>query len=205
MALRNIAAAGLSLALLAAPVFAQTPPPAQTVKSPADLSEAQMDELYCVYDAMSANPKDADVVAESITTADKDAAAKARAIHEAARKSCVDKYKWSAEQASVAGSVATSAILADLTEDELRARGLNDKTFEAVMGISDKLSPADFDALLSMGQGKADEAMLTRVRKHLTDAGVPADKDTVEIALAFLQGSMSEYDGVLVWVDQKFY
>jgi hypothetical protein len=204
MALRNIAVASLGLALLAAPVLAQTPP-AQTVKSPADLSEAQMDALYCVYDAMTANPKDADVVAKSITTGDKDATTKARAIHDKAHASCVDKYKWSAEQAGVASSVATSAILADLMEDELRARGLNDKTFEAVMGVSDKLSPADFDALLSMGQGKDDEAMLTRVRKHITDAGVPADKNTVEIALVFLQGSMAEYDGVLAWVDQKYY
>jgi hypothetical protein len=117
----------------------------------------------------------------------------------------VTKYKWSAEQADVASSVAASAVLADTTEVELRGLGVDDKTFAAVMKIADKLSPADFNALLSMAQKKADEAMMQRLRKHLTDAGVPNDKDTVEIAGAFLQGSMAEYDAVLTWVDAKFY
>jgi DNA-binding ferritin-like protein len=203
MALRNIAAAALGLALLVAPAMAQqTPQAATVVKTPDDLSDAQMDELYCVYDEMAKTP---DPVAESIITGNKEAVAKARAIHEAARTACVTRYKWSAEQADVAGTVATSAILADMTEKELRGMGVGDKTFEAVMKTTDKLSAADFEALLSMGQKKADEAMLDRLRKSLTDAGVPKDKDTVEVAIAFLQGSMAEYDAVLTWVDAKFY
>jgi hypothetical protein len=117
----------------------------------------------------------------------------------------VGKYKWEVEQAEVAGAVATSAILADLMEGQLRERGFDDKRFEAVMKITDTLPPADFDAVLSMGRKKLDEAALTRVRKHLTDAGVPGDKDTLEMAMAFLQGSMAEYDAVLRWVDKKYY
>jgi ClpP class serine protease len=203
MALRNIAAACFGLALLAAPAMAQQPPQAApAVKSPDDLSDAQMDELYCIYDEMAKTPE---AVTESIRTGDKDAVAKGRAIHDAARTACVTKHKWSAEQADVAGTVAVSAILADVTESELRRLGLQDKTFEAVMKVADKLSPSDFEAMLSMGQKKADEAVLERVRKNLTDVGVPKDKDTVEVAIAFLQGSMAEYDAVLTWVDAKFY
>jgi hypothetical protein len=204
MGLRNIAAASLGIALLVAPALAQTPkaPPAAAVKSPDDLNDAQMSELYCIYDEMTKTP---DPVAESIITGNKEAVAKARAIHDAARTACVTKYKWPAGKADVAGQVATSAILADMTETELRGLGVNDKTFEAVMKVADKLSSADFDALLAMGQKKADEAMLQRVRKQLTDAGVPNKPETVEVALAFLQGSMSEYRGVLRWVDQKYY
>jgi hypothetical protein len=202
MALRNIAAAALGLSLLVAPAFAQASQAPPAVKSPGDLSDAQMDELYCIYDEMAKTPE---AVAESIITGNKDAVTKARAIHDAARTACVTKHKWSAEQADVAGAVAASAILADTTEVELRGLGVNDKTFEAVMKVADKLSSADFDALLSMGQKKPDEAMLQRVRKDLTDAGVPSKPETVEVALAFLQGSMAEYRGVLRWVDQKYY
>jgi len=201
MALRNIAAGVLGLALLGAPAMAQTPK-AAVVKTPDDLSDAQMDALYCVYDEMAKTP---DAVARSIIVGDEESVASARVIHTVARDTCVTKYKWSAEQAGVAGKVATSAILADMTENELRAKGVGDKTFEAVMKIADKLPAADFDALLAMGQKKADEAMLERVRKQLTDAGIPKDKDTVEVALAFLQGSMSEYEAVLTWVDKKYY
>jgi len=203
MALRNIAAACLGLALLAAPAMAQqTPQQAPVVKTPDDLSDAQMDELYCIYDEMAKTP---DAVARSIIVGDEESVASARVIHTVARTTCVTKHKWSAEQADVAATVAVSAILADVTEDELRKLGLQDKTFEAMMKIADKLSAADFEAMLSMGQKKADEATLERVRKSLTDAGVPKDKNTMEAAVAFLQGSMAEYDAVLTWVDAKFY
>lgn len=212
MALRNIAAATFfsalgGLSLLVAPAFAQTgqaPKAAAAVKSPNDLSEAQMNELYCIYDELGKSP-DADAVVESVAKGGKEAVAKAKAASDAARTACVSEHKWSVEQADVATTVATSAVIADVTEHELRERGLSDKTFEAVMKVSDKLSPADFETMLAMGRKKADEAALARVRKGLTDAGVPADKDTVEIAIAFLQGSMAEYDAVLTWVDQKFY
>lgn len=208
MALRNIAAAAFGLSLLVAPALAQTAQApkgaAAAVKSPNDLSDEQMDELYCIYDAIGKSP-DASAVVDSVTKGGKEAIGKAKAASEAARTACVGKYKWTVEQADVATTVATSAVIADVTEHELRAKGLDDKTFEAVMKVADKMSPADFETMLSMGRKKADEATLTRIRKNLTDAGVPSDKNTVEIALAFLQGSMAEYDAVLTWVDQKFY
>src|SRR5689334_14783235 len=117
MALRNIAAASLGLALIAAPALAQT---VKAVKSPSDLSDAQMGELYCIYDEMAKSPA---AVAQSIMTGDKAAVAKARAIQDAARTACVTKYKWSVEKADVASTVATSGILADMSESELRGQG----------------------------------------------------------------------------------
>jgi hypothetical protein len=202
MALRNIAAAVAGLALLAGPALAQTP--SSAVKSPSDLNDAQMEELYCIYDQMATGANEP-VLTASIVRGEKDAATKARALHDAARGVCVGKYKWEVEQAEVAGAVATSAILADMMEGELRDRGFDDRKFEAVMKIADKLSPEDFKVMIGMAKQKADAATLNRVRKQLTDAGVPSDKDTVEMAMAFLQGSMAEYDAVLRWVDKKYY
>jgi hypothetical protein len=204
MALRVIAAASIGIALLAAPAVAQQPPAAGVVKSPEDLSVAQMTELYCVYDGMRKD-KDAGAASRALgaggTADDK---AKAKAVFDKSKAACTAQHKWAPEQERLAGVVATNGTLTDVFEKELRARSFTDKQFELVLSVVDRMSPEDARAMIAFNSKSAD-AFVDRIRKMIIDGGATKDKAEADMAFTFLQATMAEYDAATQWVAKGFY
>ena len=195
-------------ALIAGPAMAQTPQQATlpakqaAINDPNDLSDAQMNELYCIYNAMQA--EDATAFAAAILYGEDAKTPKAREVFEKAKTACTTRHQWTKAQADVAAAIASSGLLTNLAESKLTGKGFDERKFEAVLGVVDRMAPADFDEFMH-GTDKPGEAMLGRVRKLVVEAGVPEEYDLVELSLTFLRSSLQEYDAAQQWVDEKLY
>jgi hypothetical protein len=182
----------------------QTPPAVGAVKAPEDLSNEQMQELYCVYDLMQ---QDTDAAAASralLPGGTTDDSEKAKGVFDRANASCSIRHRWTLDQSRIAGVIASNGTLADIFEKELKAHGFTDKQFELVLSVVDKMSPEDARGMVEFSSKSAD-AFVDRIRKMIIDGGAAKGRDQADLAFTFLQATMAEYSAATEWVAKKLY
>ena len=194
----TVACAAAGLTVFAAPVSAQA------IATPDKLSDAQMDELYCVYDRLSDDNNARVVVAHTVTGSD-EYAQEAAKIEAAAKAACVATYKWSSEQAGVAASLGVWGLVADTMEDELLNRSLREETIDRIFEIAGAIAQADVDKLVKEHGDSAEEVIIARLKTKLVEGGLPKDDETLSLALVLLESSSNETNAAYEWVEKKLY
>ena len=186
-------AAAIAIALLAAPAHAQ--------KQLKDLTKAQEDELYCVYNDI-ADGKDFDVIAESYVYTDQSAedSRKADAALAAAAGRCATKYGWTDSKKGIASNIGFYGTAVDYLTEDLFFTGVDDKDIDKVFAILDTLSEADLDAFYK-GTWMKNEPMKARLVTALKGAGVPNDDYTLETGEYVLEASVFASDALFEWLD----
>jgi hypothetical protein len=180
------------------------PASAQAITTPDQLSEAQMDELYCFYDRLSDDANARVVVLHAMTGSNEYAeeSAKAEAAAEAA---CVAKYKWTPEQVRIAGSLGVWGLVADGTENALLKGGVREEAIDMIFEIAETITEADIDKLEKDHGENAEEVIINRIKTKLVEGGLPKDEGTLSLALVLLESSSNETNAAYEWVEQKLY
>lgn len=189
------AAAGL--AALSAPALAQ-------MVNPDELNDAQIDELYCVRDALADDPDLRAVLLHTVTGQSSHAEASGKA-QAAAKAKCAAKYKWSPGQAGVAASLAVWALVAEAAEDNLAKAGYDEYEIEEIFEISNALTEEDVEKAQREHGDKAVDAIVKRIKTILVENGFPNDDDQLSAAVLLLEASSNETDAAYEWVEKRFY
>jgi len=123
--------------------------PALAQLTPDDLTDAQIAEVYCVYDYLAGHGDNA-AMTDVYMTGDPDAADYKKqfvAVGQGA-ESCKSKYGWSDDMKDLAYMLGMYAKMGDVLDERLRAKGLTDKQIEALLAASEKLTDADLKSFV---------------------------------------------------------
>lgn len=187
------ATAALAVALVAMPAHAQ--------KQLKDLTEAQQDELYCVYNDI-ADGEDFDIIGERYVYSDQKAEdlKKADAALAAATGRCAAKYHWSDDKKGVASDIGFYGTAVDYLTEDLFFSGVEDKNIDKVFEIIDTLPDADIEAFFD-GSWSKNEPMKARLMTALKAAGVPNDQYLLETGAFTLEASVFATDALIEWLE----
>ncbi len=183
-------------AMLAAGLFGVGPALAQDSAADGDLTDAQYDELYCVYDAMEFMDDDLYfVMLEAGISREAEVEGTDEAVDAIIEMTdaCAEEYDWNDEQVMMAISVGVAAAVGEELEFALMDAGLDDKDFDAVLNVIDQLSDEEISAFMHAGWRK-DAALRAKVVSGLKAAALPDDpavvSDLVEYIEAGIVGAM---------------
>lgn len=165
--------AGASLAYAAAPAFAQQ-------KTQDDLTDAQLNEAYCVYDYLD-GLGDKEALTSAHIAGDREGSAykAAMAVVDAGAAACKQTYGWTGDRMDLAGLLATYAVMGDVLEARLKAKGLTDKQVEGVYAATETLSRKDFDAFVD-GSWMTNSDLQQRLKTALGQQGIAGDSVLTE-------------------------
>ncbi|RYG30994.1 MAG: hypothetical protein EON93_13765 [Burkholderiales bacterium] len=162
--------AGLAAVWLGAamPALAQNQPQIE-------LTEAQQDEIYCVYEYL-----DLFADREKLATAYMSGETKSADFQEQiglvdeGGKSCGEEFKWNDDQQATVSMLGLYAFLGDVLDDRLQAKNLTEKNLDVVYSAASALSREDKDAFVN-GKWFDDKALQGRLTTALGDGGIRGD------------------------------
>ncbi len=181
-AVRGLASKGTDMtlrriALAAAVAIAAFAPTALAQKSVGDLSEAQQDELYCVYDAIGRSDNFYDVGGAYLDHIDDDdpVASVARLVGEHV-DACKAKYGWDNAVAEAATAIGALGTASDVMEEYMLDDGFTAENIDLVFKGMSSLSDEEIDVVVSAGWVD-DKATQASVMAKLAQLGFPKDND----------------------------
>ena len=163
------AAVAMAGAALAAPAFAQ--------KDIGDLSEAQQDELYCVYDAISQSDNYYDVGDTYLDHIDDDdpVASVATLVSEHV-EACKTQYRWDKDVTDAATAIGALGTASDVMEEYMLDDGFTAENIDLVFKGMNSLSDEEIDMLISAAWVD-DKAIQSSVMAKLAQLGFPKDNN----------------------------
>lgn len=165
-------AAGAVWLLAAMPALAQPQPPQTSID---DLSDAQVDELYCVYDYLDAFA-DREALTEGYIAGDPNAVAYKEQIAEVERAvaDCNVDYEWTENRREAASILGLYGVMGDELDARLASHGLTLTQIKDVYGFIDAM-PADDLNMFVDGRWVSNEGLLQRLKTGLAAKGVAGD------------------------------
>ena len=187
-------------ALLAVGAFACAPAFAQ--KQVSDLSEAQENEMYCVYDGIGKSDAYYEI-AEAYATDD---AVAMDALSEdigVVSDACSTKYNWQGDKEILAVGIGLVGTAADAKMEELLDMGVEEAKILLIYSAMPKLTDADVDAFFD-GTWATNDALKQRAAVALTSVGYPDDPKLLPTTLTVLQMGVVSLATVQDWIDYVF-
>jgi hypothetical protein len=168
--------AAAAIALWAGSASAQT-----TVE---DLTEAQEDELYCVYDRLE---DDFELVAEQFLYDDlpEEEAKKATAALDAAGNTCAATYSWDDKKRDHGKNLARFGSVTDYLEEDLYFEGVKDEDIDKIYSILGRLPDAELSKFLDVSW-LDDKPFIERLNAALAAGGFPKGDDDFQFETARL-------------------
>ncbi len=173
----SLAAAALAVTAFTGPALAQG---AQD-----DVPAEIWDEMYCVYDSISAENlltlvsfyfEIGDVEEEVVND-----------IYGAAHAGCGSEYGWNDELHTRAEEIAIMAAVIKVVGAEVTGRGL--RNIGAVMVMHESLTDGEYDSFYD-GSWADDEPLIARLHTELKAAGVPDDGVVLDLSLALVEANV---------------
>jgi len=189
----RLAAAFAAMALLAPPATAQK-------LDLNNLTQAQQDEMYCVYEAISAN--DSYLIADSYLdpSLSDEEIKKAEATLEKQVASCATKYGWSADRRALASDIGVHDAIIDVVSEDLIDEGVKEAQLKKILASLGKLASADVDAFFG-NKWHDDAAFKKRIGAGLVATGFPNDEYLLEGALVMMESSIITAMSMARWAD----
>ncbi len=189
-------AAAVLAACAGGPALAQTqtqPGPSGS-SQPFMLSDADLNEIYCIYD----NWSDAQVglVVDNFFDPRTDEAKDVDAAYDGPGKACAAKYGWEPDEQAILEDVALYTAIIDVAAAEMQAEGLRDPS--VVGAVYDQLPAADRDRFLSAGW-ETDETFLSGLKAKLSQAGLPSTDLMMGLGVATLAACAQADAAILDW------
>jgi hypothetical protein len=155
----------------------------------ANLTQAQQDEMYCVYEAISKD--DPYLIADSYLdpTLSDEEIKKADATLKKHVAACAAKYSWSADRRDLASDIGVHDAIIDVVAEDLVDEGVKEEQLEKILASLDKLASADVDAFYD-NKWYDDAAFKTRIGAGLVATGFPNDEYLLEGALVMMESSV---------------
>jgi hypothetical protein len=190
----GLAAALAAVGLVAAPACGQA--------SLDDLSEAQQDEIYCVYDGIGVSGEAYYDIADGYLAGmgEADVLETLADTLEPFVGECVKKYAWSAERKELATAIGVVGTAADVLSEDLLDLGLNETELDAVYDAIGAMSDDDIDTLYA-GSWAGNSDMQTRAQALLSEAGFPDDPVLLPDALTLMELNVVALFATQSWVE----
>lgn len=165
------------LSLAAAVAMACWAGPASAQKGLGDLSQAQQDELYCVYDAINLSDDFYEVGETYLDHVDDDdpVASVASLVGKHA-DACKTKYGWDEDEAEAATAIGALGTASDVMEEYMLEVGFTSAQVELVYKGMTSLSDEEIDMLVSaawIDDGPTQASVMAK----LAAVGFPKDND----------------------------
>jgi hypothetical protein len=170
-------AAGAVWLLAAMPALPQEP-----VKTVDDLSEEQMDELYCVYDQLGFFGDPA-ALTDAYMSGDPDSDAYKTQMEEvdSVAANCNDEYSWTEDRKDTVAMIGLYGVMGDELEARLKEAGLKEADVTAIYDTVDAMPDNDIEAFVN-GDWIAKEDLSKRFAEALGKKGI---KDAANVESAF--------------------
>lgn len=178
--------------MLAAGLFGAGAAFAQDAAATGDLTEAQYDELYCVYDQMAVMDDELYfIMIESGISRDVELERSDEAIDAVVdmMDACAAQYEWDEDQVVMATSVGMAAMVGEELEFALLDSGVSDAVFDKIVTVVDGLSDDELDAFLS-GEWRENGALQARMTNAMKTAGVPDNPAALSDAVEYLEAGI---------------
>lgn len=193
--------AGLAVAL-AAGALAATPAFAQ--KSYNDLTQTEIDELFCVYDSIGASEDYYDIGDAGLSGIDiigdyEDAADMA----ESYVKACSSKYHWDDEQVDIALMVGITGTASDVLMEDLLDRGFKDADLDIVLDALSELDDTELDALNDASY-RTNQPMKDRMLANVRAAGAQVGSNDTDDILLLMELNVMGFYASGDWVKYVF-
>ncbi len=194
--------AGLAVAL-AVGALAAMPASAQK-KGYNDLTQTELDELFCVYDGIGMSDDFYDIGDVSISGIDivgdyEDAADMA----EPYVKACSSKYQWDDEKLDIAMMVGITGTASDVLMEDLLDRGFKDGDLDIVLDALATLEEEELDALNDASY-RTNQTMKEHMLAEVKAAGALVGKDFADDILLLMELNVMGFYASADWVDYVF-
>lgn len=166
-------AAGAVWLMAAMPALAQDPQqPGKTID---DLTEAQIDELYCVYDYLGFF-SDAAAMVDGYIAGDPDEAVYKEHLADVddTATECSNEYDWSEDEKNTIAMIGFYGLMGDELEARLVESGLTEANIQTFYDVVDGLSDDDIGKFVD-GVWIEDKAVLGRLRDGLVAKGLGSE------------------------------
>jgi hypothetical protein len=166
-----------------------------------DLTEAQEDEMYCVYDSLVASG-DHEQVAEAYIYTDltDDQVDEADEALEFALWDCSDDYEWDEEHEGLAEEIGQYGSVVDYLHDDLLGENVSEAGISAITGLVDKLPEADLNKFYDTSW-LDDEAFKARMRTALIVEGIPNESFVLDTSIDLMESSLLLANAMIDWLD----
>jgi len=162
--------AGLAAVWLgaAAPAFAQD-------KQQIELTAAQQDEMYCVYEYLDLFA-DKGKLATAYMSGDRESADFQEQIGlvDEGAQSCGKEFAWTEDETATVSMLGLYAFLGDVLDKRLQDKKLTEKDLDVVYRAAEALSREDKDTFVN-GEWFDDKALEQRLTKVLSDGGLKGE------------------------------
>lgn len=179
--------------------------PAHAQKQYKDLTQAELDELYCVYDG--AGKEDDDYYAiggtflDNITNAD--GLNKVADMIGPFTKACTEKYGWDQDRAQLGTMMGVVGIASDVLGEDLLDEGLTDAQIDGILAAAELLTDDDIDALYD-GTYQQNQTVKDHAIARLKEKNVPVTDDDVGDLLLYMELNVVGLYTSQDWLDHVF-
>lgn len=145
-----------------------------------DLTPAQEDEMYCVYEYLDLFA-DKEKLAVAYMSGDKKSADFQEQIGlvDEGAMSCGEEFKWDEDEAATLSMLGLYGFLGDVLDKRLQAKGVAENDLDLVYNAAGALSREDKDAFVN-GKWIEDKALEQRLTKVLAEGGLKGEAVVTE-------------------------
>lgn len=172
--------------------------PSYAQRSVDGLTKDQTDEMYCVFDSLSARDA-ADLSDEHVGGDVQGEGYKmVMANLERVATTCSDKFSWSADRKLLSARIALHTAVVETVGDILTDGGLTEKDFGQIYQMTASLSESDIAAFAN-GSWKDDRQIVGRMASDLLDRGIRGGPNVIH-SMFIMEARIVSADAIDKWI-----